>query len=130
VAEPFRRALARAGVQHRFGRILEKTSSSLIERFWLTLKVTAQLKRLRPLLKQDLDRRMNDAISFYVYHRPHLGLGGATPAEVYFKLRRAHRKAVHPPRGKPSDPDVEPSFGIEFLDEERRLPILVQKSAA
>jgi hypothetical protein len=48
----------------------------LIERFWLTLKETAQLKGLRPLLKEDLDRRMNNALNFYVYHRPHMGLEG------------------------------------------------------
>lgn len=102
----------------------------MIERFWLTLKETAQLKSLRPLLKQDLDRRMNDALNFYVYHRPHMGLEGATPAEVYFRLRRAHRKAVHPPRGRPTAPTAPSPFEIEFLDPERRLPILVRKSAA
>ena len=130
VAEPFRRALARAGVHHRFGRILQRNSSSLIERFWLTLKVTTHFKGLRPLLKEDLDRRMNDAINFYVYHRPHMGLEGATPAEVYFRRRRAHRRAVHPPRGKPTDPIVGTPFGIDYLDREQRLPILVRKSAA
>ena len=130
VADPFRRTLARAGVHHRFGRLFEKSSSPLIERFWRTLKETAQLKVLQPLLKQDLDRRMDDALHFYVYHRPHMGLEGATPAEVYFKLRRAHRKAVHPPRGKPSDPTTESPFQLEFLDPERRLPLLTRKTKA
>ncbi len=126
VGAPFRQALERAGVVHRFGRLGERNSSPLIERFWLTLKETAQLKHLRPLLKQDLDRRMNDALTFYVYHRPHMGLGGATPAEVYFKLRRAHRRAIQPPRGRPGDPTAPRPFQIEYLDEERRLPILVK----
>jgi hypothetical protein len=41
---------------------------------------------------------MADALIFYTYHRPHMGLGGATPAEAYFKLRRAHRRAIQPRR--------------------------------
>jgi hypothetical protein len=124
------RTLKRAGVHHRFGTILEKNSSPLIERLWLTLKETAQLKRLKPLLKEDLDRRMADALNFDVYHRPHMGLEGATPPEVYFKLRRAHRKAVHPPRGKLTDPAIETPYRVEYVDQERRLPILVRKEAA
>jgi hypothetical protein len=59
-----------------------------------------------------------------------MGLGGATPAEVYFKLRRAHRKAIQPPRGRPSDPAIDMPYQIEFLDDDRRLPILVRKSKA
>ena len=115
---------------HRFGRILVRNSCSLIERFWLTLKQMTQVRQLRPLLKEDLDRRMADALNFYVYHRPHMGLNGATPAEVYFKRRRAHRRAVHPPRGKPTEQRIAAPFEIEFLDREQRLPILVGKSAA
>jgi hypothetical protein len=33
----------------------------------------------RPLLNEDLDRRMSDALDFYVYHRPHMGLQGPKP---------------------------------------------------
>jgi hypothetical protein len=66
VADPSRRTLARAGVHHKFGRLFERNSSPLMERFWRTLKDVAQLKILAPLLKQDLDRRMDDALNFYI----------------------------------------------------------------
>jgi hypothetical protein len=75
-------------------------------------------------------RRLPLPLNFYIYHRPHMGLGGAIPAEVYFKLRRAHRKTIQPPRGRPSDPAIDMPYQIEFLDVDRRLPILARKTKA
>jgi transposase InsO family protein len=50
-----------------------------LERFWRTLKELLGLRFRRPLLKEDLERRVAYALAFYALFRPHQGLMGATP---------------------------------------------------
>ncbi|HYL99490.1 MAG TPA: hypothetical protein VEZ90_11085 [Blastocatellia bacterium] len=65
---------------------------------------------------------------YYAYHRPHQGLGGATPAEIYYGQSPAHLNAARPRRAyeKMSDHKL---FGIAYLDPERFLPVLIPKAA-
>lgn len=80
----------------------------------------------RPLVKSELEQRLELGLRYYSFHKPHQGLGGATPAEIYFGEKPAHLDAVPPPRGSPGEGPSEPLFVVEFLDPERRLPILVK----
>jgi transposase InsO family protein len=125
----FRRFLRGLRIKQRFGAIGKTGSIAVIERFWKTLKNTLSLRFFRPLLPQDLERRLQVGLFHYAYIRPHQGLDGATPAEVFFGIKPARLSADHPPRGRPGEgPSVMP-FDIEFIDSERMLPVLVSIAA-
>jgi transposase InsO family protein len=125
----FRSALKRLGVKPRFGAIGKKGSIALIERLWRTLKDSLGLRLLRPSAAEDLAATVELGLLHYAYVRPHQGLGGATPAEIYFGRTPAHRFAIPPPRGRPGEGPVDSPFLIDYLDTERLLPVLVRKAA-
>ena len=76
----------------------------------------------------EVESRLETTLLHYVCFRPHEGLGGATPLEVFLDLEPAHLKAVEPPRGCPGDPTIDVPFRTAFLDSEGRLPVLVPAS--
>ena len=104
-------------------------SIAIIERFWKTLKNTLSLRFFRPLLPQDLEQRLQIGLFHYAYIKPHQGLDGATPAEVFLGREPARLSADHPPRGRPGEGPPDLPFDIEFIDSERMLPVLVPKAA-
>ena len=125
----FRRKLLRFGIKQRFGAVGKKVSIALIERLWRTLKDKLGLRLLRPLVAEDLAATVERGLVHYGHFRPHRGIGGATPAEVYFGRTPAHLSAIPPPRGRPGEGPMDSPFRIEYLDEERLLPVLVQEAA-
>ena len=125
----FRQFLFGLGVRHRFGAIGKTGSIAIIERFWKQLKYTLRLRSFRPLFLEDLVRRLTSWLLFYTNNRPHQGLSGATPSEVFLRQKPAGLYAVHPPRGKPREGPTEIPFEIRFVDCERMLPVLVSKAA-
>src|ERR1039457_5280646 len=125
----FRRKLLRLGVKQRFGAVGKKGSIALIERLWRTLKDTLGLRLLRPLAAEDLMEKVEIGLVHYAHFRPHQGLGGATPAEIYFRQMPAHLSAIPPPRGRPGEGPMDSPFRVEYLDAERLLPVLVRKAA-
>src|SRR5207245_5747839 len=77
-------------------------ATARLERFWRNVKASAGLYRLQlPLTLDDLEQRLALALLHYVCFRPHEGLGGATPAEVFQGIEPACHNAVEPPRGRP-----------------------------
>ena len=130
-SEAFRHAAARRGVRHRYGALGKSGSIALIERFFRTLKSIARLRVKPPLLRADLERRLALAFDYYVWCRPHQGLAGATPAEIYLGRRPAHLDAIAPPRGRLGESAgfPPPPFEIRYLDPDHRLPYLVRKAA-
>ncbi len=127
--EIFRRKLLQLGVKQRFGAIGKKGSIALIERLWRTLKDALGLRLLRPSAAEDLLDKVELGLLHYAHFRPHQGLGGATPAEMYFGRTPAHLSAIPPPRGRPGEGPVDSPFRVEYLDAERLLPVLVRKAA-
>jgi transposase InsO family protein len=125
----FRKFLRRHGICQRFGAVGKTGSIAVIERLWKTLKGVLGLKLFKPLLLADTQRRVELGLVHYAFFRPHAGLARATPAEVYFGLRPAHLSAKPPPRGEPGQAVKAPMFEIEFLDPERRLPVLLRRAA-
>jgi transposase InsO family protein len=128
-AQGFRSLIRNRGIRHRFGALGKHGSIALIERFWRTFKAISRVKICKPLIRRDLEHRVCLAVAYYAYHRPHQGLDGATPFEIYSGTAPAHLAAVHPPRGRPEEiVPLEPP-AIAFLDADKTLPILVSKAA-
>jgi len=122
----FRDAARFLGLRHRFGAIGKVGSIAILERFWKTLKQILCLRAFPPLFCQDLNRRLELGLQYYAFFKPHQGLHGATPAEVYFGLDPAHLRAIPPPRARPGEGPTDPLFLIESLGNERRFPVLVK----
>jgi transposase InsO family protein len=121
----FRKTAARRGIVHRFGTVGRIFATARLERFWRTLKHTANVKYDQPLNAADLERRLETALTYYLCFRPHQGLQGATPAEAFLGVEPACTKATSPPRGRTGEGRQQPPFEIGFLDPDRRaLPIL------
>jgi transposase InsO family protein len=129
-AGPFRRALASRGVRHRYGALGRSGSIALIERFFRTLKALGRTRWRPPLLRSDLERRLEIVFQYYGLLRPHHGLEGSTPAERFLAIRPAHLDAVPPSRGQPGE-HVAPTLPFEIchLNGERHLPYLVRIAA-
>ena len=83
---------------------------------------------LRPLAAQDLAEKIELGLLHYAHFRPHQGLGGATPAEVYFGRAPSHLAAIPPPRGRPGEGPMDSPSRVEYLDAERMLPLLIRKA--
>jgi hypothetical protein len=93
------------------------------------MKDTLGLRLLRPLVAEDLMEKIEMGLVHYAYFRPHQGLGGATPAEIYFGRTPSHLSAIPPPRGRPGEGPTDWLFRVEYLDAERMLPVLARKAA-
>ncbi len=126
-AAVFRETLDALGIRQRFGAIGQHGSIAIIERFWRTLKELLGVRLWPPLSMAHLEARTELALAYYATLRPHQGLDGATPAEVYYDVTPAARSAIPPPRKSPNAPAGEQSlpFEVVYLDPERRLPVLV-----
>jgi transposase InsO family protein len=125
----FARELRRLHVQQRFGALGQHGSIALIERLFKTLKYDFSLRHAFTLSLDVVERRLNLALIYYTYLRPHRSLGAATPAERYFGLRPTIH-AVSPPRGRPGDVTEPPPYEVLHLDPDHRsLPILFRIAA-
>ena len=128
-AKRFRKTLRRLRTRQRFGAVGRYGSIAIIERLWRTLKDTLRLRYFKPLMRADLERRLEQGLYYYSYLRPHQGLGGATPAEIHFGRQPAHLAAVHTPRARPREGPADSPFEIAFLDPDQMLPVLIRKVA-
>ena len=126
-AAGFQEAVARHGMKARFGAVGRHGSIAFIERLWRGLKDLLDLRLDRRLLREDLEPRIGLGLFYCSVLKPHQGLGGATPAEIYFQKVPARLSAVPPPRE--IDPIPPPTFVIRHLDAARRLPVLFRKAA-
>jgi len=127
-AESFRARLRSLGIRQRFGAVGQCGSIAIIERMWKTLKELLGVKRLGLVHPSDMRQRLDAALTYYAYLKPHQGLGGAVPAEVYFGIRAAYLDARRPPREHSAEP-VDPLLEVPFLDPAARLPFLVPRAA-
>ena len=64
-------------MKQRFGAIGKKGSIALIERLWRTLKGALGLRLLRPLVAEDLRRKVELGLVHYAHFRPYQALRGA-----------------------------------------------------
>ncbi len=125
-ATSFRERMDARRVRLRFCSADHHRANAKLERFCGTLKNT--LLRLDPpielLAPKELEAEIDRALRYYAFHRPHSGLGSATPAEAYHGLDPEHLTAVQPPRGRKGDPPVPFPVTLEHFEGDRRLPLL------
>ncbi len=127
----FVQTLRNLGVLQRFGAIGQSGSIAVIERLWRTLKGMLDLKARPPLSRRHLEERVDLGLFYYATLRPHQGLGGATPTEMYWRLTPAHTQATSPPRANSRDPaKAALPFDITHADEARLLPFLIPGTRA
>ncbi len=108
----------------RYDSVLHHRANSRLERFWRSLKAILRLVPPTGLGRAEIETDIERALVYYAYYRPHQGLGGATPAEVYFAQEPAHTHAVQPPRGRRGDPAVPLPATPDFLYGDPRFPYL------
>jgi len=72
----------RRGVRPRFGALAKHGSIAVIERFWHSMKSEYLRLVSVPLSLEAMRCEIDAYIGWYLEHRPHESLGGATPAEV------------------------------------------------
>jgi hypothetical protein len=87
------------------------------------------LKMRPPLAPDDLYARLHAGLYYYGYHKPHQGIKGATPAELYYGKTPACANAVRPSRAYENKSD-DKMFQIAYLDPDHLLPVLMQNSVA
>jgi transposase InsO family protein len=125
VGRLFTKTLARAGTVHRFASTNNIFATARLERFWRTFKEAARLRLQPVLVREDLERRLELALSHYLFFRPHQGLGRATPAEAFLGLEPAAVRAGASPRTRPREGPGEAPFSVRYLDPVNwRFPIL------
>ena len=124
-ARLFQKSVSRLGARQRFASAENLYATARLERFWRTLKDTASLRFLWPLTIDDLERRLEPALAYYIIFRAHQGLRGATPLEAFLGTAPVCSKAVSAPRGRAGEGSSESPFTVEYLDPQgRRYPVL------
>ncbi len=132
-AGAFRDALKAHGVKHRFGAIGKTGSIAIIERLWRTMKEGLGLRTAcQPLGQTHLTEILERFFFHYATIRPHQHFDGATPAERYFGIEQAAARAKPAPRKRTRapDPPEDRPVRVVFLDEARRLPVILVNRAS
>jgi transposase InsO family protein len=125
--EAFRAHIRSLDIRQRFGAVGQYGSIAIVERLWKTVKELLHVRRWSIVHPADMQHRLDAVLTYYAYMKPHQGLAGSAPAEVYFGICPAHLGAHRPPREGSCEPA--PAFDIAFLDPEGRLPFLVPRAA-
>ena len=120
----FCNVLARPGIKQRFGAIGKTGSIAIIERFWRTMKERLLLRLRPPLSIHDLWRRLEVGLVYYALWKPHQGLSGATPGEMYYGRSPAHIEAKRPRRAYELKDESDQQLFEIYLDPDCLLPVL------
>ncbi len=143
-ARSFRRGCCRAGIRQRFGAIGKHGSIALIERCIRTLKEEGVRRWLAPVRWRTVGRELSLFADWHNGQRPHAGLGGTTPDEIYFGRLPAHHRPRCEPRPRwPRDarcarpqapvrgrPGVRLALEVRYLEGRAHLPVVLLTRAA
>jgi len=119
----FRKWCGRKGILSRYGAVGKHGSIAPIERFFRTLKTEWLRKTIVPLDIDNMRKHLKKYIRWYNCYRPHQGLNGDAPAEMY-----------EPGLSKICNKTFEPSQKVQlivtFFESDRKLPIICLRKAA
>ncbi|MCU0224406.1 MAG: helix-turn-helix domain-containing protein, partial [Acidobacteria bacterium] len=99
-ARSFRRGCRRAGIRQRFGATGKHGSLALVERCIRALKDEGVWRWLAPIRWRSVGRELSLFADWYNGQRPHAGLAGASPDEIYQGHVPAHRRPRFEPRAR------------------------------
>ena len=142
--DAFKRWCQRKRIRPRFGAIGQHGSVAVVERLIRTVKDEATRRIVVPQYQAGFRRELTSYFAWCNEHRPHTTLHGATPNEVYFRVRPANRRPrieprKHWPRSSPCAKPITIVAGqpgdrfellVDFHDGRRHLPIVSLKRAA
>jgi putative transposase len=132
------------GIEPRYAATGHRGATSVIERFFRSVKEEWLRRGVVPRRRDSMRRHVTSYLTWYSEFRPHQGLGGQTPDEVFEGRRPANTKARWEPRPKwPTDspgalPAARPrkrqasrvGILVRFHEGSRHLPIVEVKPAA
>jgi putative transposase len=114
----------RHGIDPRYAAAGSIRATAVIERFFLSLKTEWLQRILVPLGRDDMRREISLYLDWHAEHRPHQGLAGRTPREVYDGrpvVEKARPKAKEVTRSE---------LIVRFQEGRRQLPIVELRQAA
>ena len=132
----FRLWCERHDIRQRFGAVGRPGSIALVERFIRSLKEECTRQLVLPMGSTKLRGELALYTHWYNSHRPHQGLGGRTPDEVYLGQVHAQDQPRHEPRaGQAPAASVAavqgtPRLHVSFLEGRRHLPVVQLRRAA
>ncbi len=88
----FRDWARRRGIKPRYCAAERRGATAVLERFFRSLKSEWLRCITVPLRREELRKKVNLYIDWFSQHRPHQGLGGKTPNEVYYVRQPANEK--------------------------------------
>jgi transposase InsO family protein len=141
----FRAWCDRKGIQPRYASTGKRTrATAIIAQFIRAIKEEWLRSTSVPFRRDDMRRHVGSFVAWFHQWRPHQGLGGRTPNEVYQGKKPANtepRFEPRPqwPRGSPcAEPQVRGTrrkvtrltLSVKFVDGRRQLPVVEVKAAA
>ncbi|MCP3994054.1 MAG: transposase, partial [bacterium] len=126
------------GIQPRFGAVGQHGSITIVERFIRSMKSECTRRILVPFRLDEMRRELSSYASWYNEHRPHMGLDGKTPDELYHGLAPASEAPRFEPRARwllnarsrKGRPGVRLELAMHHLDGRRHLPVVELRTAA
>ena len=114
----------RKGIDPRYAAAESIRATAVIERFFLSLKTEWLRRILVPIDRDAMRREVNLYLDWFARHRPHQGLDGRTPQEVYDGVPVVARE-------KPEAREITRSeLIVRFHEGRRQLPIVELRRAA
>ncbi len=131
----FKRWCKCRGIRPRYGRVGEPASIAIVERFIRSMKQECTRSLLGPMSLNAMRREVRLYEIWYNTQRPHMGLAGQTPREVYegrlAKRRRFEPRPKWPHRSRRYRASSDkPRLAVSYLDGRKHLPIIELRRVA
>ena len=120
----FRKWCKRKNIKPRYGAVGQYGSIAVIERFIRSMKSECTRRIMVPLRLADFRQELALYLAWYNEVRPHQGIKGKTPNELYFGISHA------PPNLDIRDPNLKLNLHVSFMHHRPHLPIVALKIAA
>ena len=115
---------ARRGIDPRYAAVESIRATAVIERFFLSLKDEWLRRILIPLDRYTMQRSLSCYFDWFARQRPHQGLDGRTPQEVYDGVPVVAREKLKAPEVPRSQ------LVVSFHEGRKQLPIVELRQAA
>ena len=114
----------RRKIQPRFGAIGKYGSIAIVERMIRSLKSECTRRIIVPMRQSNLRHELGFYFAWYNDFRPHQGLKGKTPIELYSGISHS------PPKLNIRDPNLKLILDVAYMRQRPHLPIVSLKVAA